>query len=89
MESIAIDVFQVTPVVYHGKPNDSMVVGVDRLSGWIVALPCQKKGLTGEWVAQKMLNYWWRPFGIPSVITSDCGEWEPDGLRPVQSETII
>jgi hypothetical protein len=39
----------------------------------MIALPCSKKGFTGDWVAEKMLKYWWRPFGIPSVISSDRG----------------
>lgn len=32
-----------------------------------------KKNLTGEWVAKRMLEHWWRPFGIPSIISSDRG----------------
>ena len=73
MESVAIDVFKVTPVTYHGKRYDSMVVCVDRHSGWMVALPCLDKGLTAAWIAEKVLKYWWRPFGIPSMIASDRG----------------
>ena len=44
---------------------------VDRHLGWIVAVPCLNKGLTGAFVAQKMLKWQWRPFGVPSVIKSD------------------
>jgi hypothetical protein len=50
-----------------------MAVCVDRHSGWIVAVPGLKKGLTGAQVAQDMLKFMWRPFGIPSLITSDQG----------------
>ena len=73
MESVAIDVFYVGPTTFEDQRFDSMVVCVDRHSGWLVALPCLDKGLTGEWVAKSMLKYWWRPFGIPSVISSDRG----------------
>ena len=45
---------------------------VDRLSGWIIAVPCLDKGLTGAKLAQIMLKEW-SPFGIPSVMTSDRG----------------
>ena len=73
MESVAIDVFYVKPVSFEGQNYDSMVVCVDRHSGWLVALPCLNKGLTGEWVGKSMFKFWWRPFGIPSTITSDRG----------------
>ena len=73
MDSVAIDVFFVAPTEYQGQKFDSMVVCVDRHSGWLVALPCTKKNLTAEWVAENMLKYWWRPFGIPSIISSDQG----------------
>ena len=36
-----------------------------------MAVPCLNKGLTGAFVAQKMLKWQWRPFGVPSVIKSD------------------
>ena len=36
-----------------------------------MAVPCRNKGLTGAFVAQKMLKWQWRPFGVPSVIKSD------------------
>ena len=50
-----------------------MALCVCRHSGWIVAVPCLMKGLTGAKVAQMMLEHQWRPFGIPSIITSDRG----------------
>ena len=48
-----------------------MAVCVDRHSGWIFVVPCLNKELTGHFVAQKMLKWQWRPFGVPSVIKSD------------------
>ena len=55
------------------KTYDVMVACVERDSGWIVAVPCQRKGLTGAGVAQKMLKHQWQLFGLPNVITSDQG----------------
>ena len=46
---------------------------MDRHSGWVVAVPCLDKGLTGDKVAKAMLMHQWRPFGIPSLVTSDQG----------------
>ena len=56
-----------------GREYDIMAVAVDRLSGWVVAIPELNKGLTGSKVARAMLLHQWRPFGIPSIITSDQG----------------
>ena len=69
------------PVVkVEGQIFDIMAVCVDRLSGWVVAVPGQNKGLTGAKVAKAMLKNQWRPFGIPSIISTDqgshfTGEW--------------
>ena len=73
MANVAIDVFNMPTVKVEGKTFDCMVVCVDRLSGWIVAIPELKNGLTGVKVAKAMLRSQWRPFGIPSRITSDQG----------------
>ena len=72
-ESIALDVFALPGVVYHGERYDCMVVAVDRLSGWIVAIPRCRKGLQAKVVAEEMWQRWWQPFGIPSTVTSDQG----------------
>ena len=73
MESVAIDVFRMPEVGVENRNFDAIVACVDRHSGWIVAIPVQYKGLSGAEVARSMLKYMWRPFGIPSVITSDQG----------------
>ena len=73
MISVAIDLFRLPPVEFEGVLWDSLIVCVDRHSGWIVAVPGINKGLTGEIVAKAMLKHQWRPFGIPSVIISDQG----------------
>lgn len=73
MQSVAIDLFSMPLVRFEGQTFDTMVVCVDRHSGWIVAVPCLGKGLTGQKVAKLMMRHQWRLFGVPSVITSDQG----------------
>jgi hypothetical protein len=73
MTSIAIDLFKMPHVLYEGVEYNTMAVCVDRHSGWIVAVPCLDKGLTGSKLAKEMLKFQWRPFGIPSIISSDQG----------------
>ena len=73
MASVAIDLFQLPLVGWEGQNYDTLIVCVDRHSGWVVAIPGLKKGLTGSKVAKAMVQNQWRPFGIPSLITSDQG----------------
>ena len=74
MTSVALDIFNMPKAQSaEGATYDAMAVCVDRHSGWIVAVPCVYKGLTAAKVAQAMLLWQWRPFGVPSIITSDQG----------------
>ena len=73
MVSVCLDIFHMPLVEFQKVKYNSMALCVDRHSGWIVAVPGYKQGLTGAKVAQAMLEHQWRPFGIPSVITSDQG----------------
>jgi len=73
MASVAMDLFSLPPVESEGVKYDMVSVCVDRHSGWIVAVPATKIGLTGAKVAKAMIQNQWRPFGIPSLITSDQG----------------
>ena len=43
------------------------------MSGWIVAAPCEMKGLTPEKAAQLILEKW-EIYGLPKVITSYEGQ---------------
>ena len=72
MTSVALDLFHMPTVMFEGEKFDMMAVCIDRHSGWIIAVTCQNRGLTGAKVAKAMLQQW-RPFGIPSVITTDQG----------------
>ena len=73
MTSVSLDVFALPQVQWDGKKFDSLLVCVDRLSGWILARPCTKLGLTAEKAAHLILDNGWETFGVPSVITSDQG----------------
>ena len=73
MSSVAIDLFKMPHVRFEGGEYNMMAVCVDRHSGWLVAIPVMEKGLTGAKLARKMVQQHWRPFGIPSVISSDQG----------------
>ena len=61
------------PLEQNGQILGTLIVCVDRHSGWIVAIPERKVGLTGAKVALAMVKNQWRPFGAPSVIISDQG----------------
>jgi hypothetical protein len=58
MTHVAIDLFHMGLVKHDSETFDTMVVCVDRHSGWIIALPCLGKGLTGPKVAQMLLKEW-------------------------------
>ena len=73
MAHVAIDLFRMPRVLFEGEEYDSVVVCVDRHSGWIVAIPCLNKGLTGAKITKYMVNFQWRPFGVPFIISSDQG----------------
>ena len=64
MHSVCLDVFAMPPTTWENTPYDSILLCVDRLSGWIVACPTQKVGLTAEKAAHLILHKGWGPFGI-------------------------
>ena len=72
-DSVCIDVFSMPPVNWQDCEYDCMILCVDRLSGWIIARPYTKEGLTAEKTAHLLLDYGWNEMGIPSTITSDQG----------------
>ena len=73
MDSVAIDVFTMPPVVFENATYDCFVACVDRLSGWIIAFPATRKGLRADVVAKQMFHRAWSLFGVPRIITSDQG----------------
>ena len=73
MDSVAIDIFSMPPATFEGTNFDCFVACVDRLSGWIVAFPATRRGLTANFVAKQMFHRAWSLFGVPTKITSDQG----------------
>ena len=73
MSSVALDVFDMPPSTWLGNTYDCVLLCVDRASGWIVARPTTKIGLTGERAAHLLLDTSWGEMAIPSLITSDQG----------------
>ena len=72
-DSVCIDVFSMPPARWRGEDYDCMLLCVDRLSGWMLARPATKLGLTAERAAHLLLDHGWNEIGIPSLITSDQG----------------
>jgi hypothetical protein len=74
-DSVAVDLGYMPPVTYEGVKYDCMVLAVDRLSGWTIAVPTSRKGgkVSAKAVAKLVLPAWVEMFGVPSVVTSDQG----------------
>lgn len=72
-QSVCIDLFSMPTVEWENVHFDAMLIVVDRLSGWIVAKPTQKLGLTAEKAAHLMMDDGWNIYGVPQIITSDQG----------------
>ena len=73
MISVCLDLFSMPTTKLDDKIFDTIVLCVDRHSGWVVGVPMLNKGLTGSKAAKAMLEHQWRPFGIPSIIMTDLG----------------
>ena len=70
MASVSFDVFSFPPTGWRGEVYDAFFLCIDRHSGWTIAKPTQKEGLTGEKAAHIMLESTWGEVGVPSVVTS-------------------
>ena len=73
MTSVCLDIFSLPSVTWSGERFDSLLLCVDRLTGWIIARPCQKIGLTAERAAHVLIEEGWDTFGIPAIITREQG----------------
>ena len=71
--SVCLDIFTLPVVKWREETYDSLVLCVDRLTGWIIACPTRKLGLTIEKAAHLVMETGWDIFGVPAVITSDQG----------------
>ncbi len=56
MFSVSLDIFSLERVFWQGQMFDSLVVCVDRLTGWVIAKPALGRGLTGERTAHLLMD---------------------------------
>ena len=71
MESVSMNVFSMPEVKVGKTTYDCVVIVLDRHSGYPVAVPAKKKGLTAKEVAEKMIKHWLTMYDIPETICSD------------------
>jgi hypothetical protein len=72
MDSVSVDLFSMPEVSVAGKVYDTLVLCVDRESGWMVGTAHRGKGLLASDVAKAMWQHW-SLFGVPSRVSSDQG----------------
>ena len=70
---VSMDFFDLPPVKhpYSGEMVDYVFTIVDRLTGYVLAIPCRKQGLTSKRVAELFLSRCAFFMGIPDRIMSD------------------
>ncbi len=78
--SVCVDIFSLTEVSWQNQSYDSLVLCVNRHSGWMIAQPTLKNGLTAEKCVHLLLDGGWTQIGVPTTITSDqvpqfVGQW--------------
>ena len=73
MASVCLDIFSMPPTDWLGQHFDCYLLCVDRLTGWMVARPTTKQGLSGERAAHLLIDGSWGELGVPSIITCDQG----------------
>ena len=69
--SLAMDFLTLPEVTVCHQKYDFCFVIVDRLSGYIQAIPCAKKGLTAQMAADLFLTHSVAFMGLPLEILSD------------------
>ena len=68
-----MDIFSMPEAEWEGEKYDCFLMCVDRHTGWMVAKPTQKTGLTSKKAAHLLLDSSWGEMGIPGIVTSDQG----------------
>ena len=56
MSSVSLDIFTLPTTEWEGHTYNSLLVCVDRLSGWIIARPCMYQGPKAEYCAHLQLR---------------------------------
>jgi len=73
MDNVAVDIFYMPPEKIGEVTYDCFVACVDRLSGWVIALPLSRKGATAPAIAKELYFRAWSIFGVPRIVSSDQG----------------
>ena len=73
MISVCIDIFSLPQTTWLGDIYDCFILLVDRLTGFLVAIPTTTTNLTAEKTADLLLERAWYIHGIPTIIYSDQG----------------
>lgn len=71
MASVCLDIFDMPEEEFEGEVYDCFLLCVDRFTGWMIARPTRKAGLTGEKAAMLLWRDSWGEIGVPAIITTD------------------
>ena len=71
--SISMDFFSFPRATYNDTWYDQLLLIVCQLSGYIMPIPMQKEGCTGEKTAKSVLSHWMGVFGVPTQLITDRG----------------
>ena len=71
--SFSLDIFSLPEEIWQEETYDSILLCVDRFSGWLIAKPTCKDGLTAAKAAHVMFDDGWNILGVPGIIMSDQG----------------
>jgi hypothetical protein len=69
-DAVAIDLVSLPEAKWEGTRYDCAIVVTDRLSGFVHAVPCTKKGATSEAVATAYYGHVTKLFGLPGHVTT-------------------
>ena len=73
MASVCLDIFSMPETTWLGVQYDCYLMCVDRLTGWMVARPTTKRGMSGERAANLLIDSSWGEVSLPSVVTCNPG----------------
>jgi hypothetical protein len=68
---VSLDFLALPPTTHCGEELDQILVFTDRLSKFVVAVPCRKAGMTSEMAAAVLVDRVVCLFGCPSQLISD------------------
>jgi hypothetical protein len=69
--SVCVDIFSLPQVTWREANYDQVLVCVDRHTGWIIAIPTEKVGLTSEKCAHLLLDEGWDVLGMVIPLATE------------------